>query len=70
MVDAVTGAPLGIFQENRFMTDCTLNFVCLSLAILPETLELLLNYSTYSLLLDDFVDCKLKCELERRELSL
>jgi ornithine cyclodeaminase/alanine dehydrogenase-like protein (mu-crystallin family) len=21
VVDAVTGAPLGIFQENRFMTD-------------------------------------------------
>ena len=23
VVDAVTGAPLAIFQENRFMTDCT-----------------------------------------------
>jgi ornithine cyclodeaminase/alanine dehydrogenase-like protein (mu-crystallin family) len=25
VVDAVTGAPLAIFQENRFMTDCKYN---------------------------------------------
>ena len=26
VVNAVTGAPLAVFQENRFMTDCEFNF--------------------------------------------